>query len=91
MKTLDEEAIHYADRVIGFDNKNHTEWEACQIHIVRFYEESKWVEAEKIKAQIDILKECTYVPQYDWEFCRIGRKIIELEKKLKELEDESNK
>lgn len=46
---------------------------------------SKWFQAEKIKAQIDILNECTCVPRFDWEFTKIGRKILQLEQELKEL------
>jgi hypothetical protein len=90
MESLEKEAEKYADRVIGFDNKNHREWEGVQVHIIQFCEESKWIEAEKIKAQIDVLNECTYIPRFEWEFCKIGRKILQLEKQLKELEDESN-
>ena len=53
MKTIEEEALNYADRVIGFMNENHSEWESIQHHIIQFCKESKWIEQEKIKAKIE--------------------------------------
>jgi arginyl-tRNA synthetase len=91
MKTLEEEAKEFCERTdkeIGEMWSN--DYHELPIQIANFVKESKCVEAEKIKAQIDVLKQCTNVPQFDWEFSRIGKKIIQLEKQLKELEDESN-
>jgi polyhydroxyalkanoate synthesis regulator phasin len=81
MKTLEEHALDYADK--------HNQSYRVQDHIIQFCTESKWIEIEKIKAQIEILHKCTYVPRSDWDISAIGKKIIELEQKLEQLEDEN--
>jgi len=88
MKTLEDEAMDWCfkkDEELGEFWSN--DYEELPFQISNFVRESKWVQAEKIKAQIETLKQCTNVPRFDWEFSRIGRKIIQLEQQLKELED----
>lgn len=83
---LEEEAVLYADRTIGFSNSLHSEWQACHIHIVRFCEESKWVQSEKIKAKIEVLEPFVNgMPLYEYPYNRIGKKILELKQQLEEL------
>jgi hypothetical protein len=57
MKTLEEEARDFCektDKEIGEYWSN--DYDELPLQIERFVKESKWVQAEKIKAQIDILK-----------------------------------
>jgi hypothetical protein len=68
-------------------------------HIFRYaidLTNSKYVQAEKIKAQIEVLEELD-LSDYDVEYGelreyrnKMRRKIIELEQKLKRLEDEKD-
>ncbi len=84
MKTLEEHAEEFSKKRIeldlGYSKGLYYGFIGCS--------KSKWFEAEKIKAQIEVLKRCTIVPRFEWEFCRIGKKIIELEQKLEQLENE---
>ena len=50
---------------------------------------SKWVQAEKIKAQIEILKSIGTVHDESCMSQRVRDKIRELEQQLKQLEDET--
>lgn len=90
MKTLEEEALLYADNVIGFDNKNHNDWEDAQRHIINFYEQSKFIQIEKLKAQIEILDKII-----EWSFKNSQdnptnyitlMEVTNLKQQLKELE-----
>jgi hypothetical protein len=87
MKTIEEEALNYADRVIGFMNENHSEWEGVQHQIIQFCKESKWIEQEKIKAKIEAVNH----------FCKLNgigdsnmqKSVIGMyEQELKRLENE---
>jgi hypothetical protein len=79
MKSLELEAFDYAK-----DNRDliDPEFQAFMAGA-----NSKWAQADKIRAQIEVLKECTNVPDFEWKFSRIGRKIIELQQQLKQLKE----
>jgi hypothetical protein len=86
MKTLEEEASDWCmkkDEEIGEYWSN--DFEELPIQIADFTRNSKWVQAEKIKAQIDIL----WSVCYDYSSSIIMPKIKDLEQQLKEIEDES--
>ena len=87
MKTLEEEAEEYSDYKndyvpMSFGDKFNPTTKRDFIAGAN----SKWVQAEKIKAQIDVLKNVvSKIGHYD-----ILRKDIEdLQQQLKQLEDES--
>jgi hypothetical protein len=92
MKTLEEEVEKYADRVIGFSNEKQWEWRSIQDHIVQFCKDSKWVQAEKIKAQIDMLNSFYYGEDLNDEdimrfYTELHSELTEeLQQQLKELE-----
>jgi hypothetical protein len=91
MKSLEKEAELYADRIFGFANENHSEWENAQRHIINFCEQSKWIEAEKINAQIEILELLqSKLDGNITEENNLWYKIQKIKKQLKKLEDESN-
>jgi len=81
MKSLEQEAEEYAKTLVGID-----------VHAKKDFiagANSKWVQAEKIKAQIEIL-----TGLYENSYIKSGRefwkkKFEELEQKLKQLEDET--
>jgi hypothetical protein len=92
MKTLEEEAEEYFSKDNGlycaYSVKNKEDEFTSVVSEVRaidFVKESKWVQAEKIKAQIDVLKNVvSKIGHYD-----ILRKDIEdLQQQLKQLEDD---
>lgn len=82
MKTLEQEAEYYAQYS-----------EEIADRIARAYRagaNSKWVQAEKIKAQIELMKEL-----YENSYIKSGsefwkKKFTELEQQLKQLEDEKD-
>jgi len=81
MKTAIEWLIGYINHLNenGYDFRPKYDENIC--------EQAKEMEKiEKIKAQIEILHQCTFVPRSDWNISRIGKKIIKLEQDLKELE-----
>jgi hypothetical protein len=87
MKTLEEEAAEWARRNI--------QWSDGFIAGAN----SKWVQAEKIKAQIDVLKPIVAEgyklkahhnnPEWKKQLETSEQKLIELKQQLKQLEDES--
>jgi hypothetical protein len=84
MKTLEEEIRDFCektDKEIGEYWSN--DYDELPLQIERFIKESKWVKAEKIKAQIEVLYTCIELTDIG-----IRNKANELEKQLKELEDE---
>lgn len=95
MQTLEEEAQEYFSKDNGlycaYSVKNKEEKFTSVVSEVRaidFVKESKWVQAEMIKAQIDAYLHC--IPFIDDEEYRgIIRKRIDIgEQLLKQLEDE---
>ncbi len=83
---LEKEAEAYADRVIGFRNELHSEWEDAQRHIIKFCKESKWIEIGKTRSQIEVLIEIRGDHNSDNRFY-LDDKIEQLEQQLKELEN----
>jgi hypothetical protein len=84
MKTLEEEARDFCektDKEIGEYWSN--DYDELPLQIERFVKESKWVQAEKIKAQIESLNEVNNTHPL-----RINIMIKKLEEHLKGLEDE---
>ncbi len=83
---LEKEVEAYADRVIGFKNELHSEWEDAQRHIINFCKESKWIQIGKIRSQIEVLIEIRGDYNSDNRFY-LDDKIEQLEQQLKELEN----
>jgi hypothetical protein len=82
MKTLEEEAREYAKELVEARviKDYQSGWmESVYLYITR---NSKWVQAEKIKAQIDVLREVA------WLDSTIGSVIRRYEQQLKQLEDD---
>jgi len=77
MKTLKEEAKEYEKQL-----KARLSSEELASAIVDFVNNSKYVQAEKIKAQIDILENIYYLNK------SIKDSLNEFQKQLKNLEDE---
>lgn len=76
MKTLEEEAADYAENVSNLVPGPYIDFIAGA--------NSKWVESEKIKAQIDALSDIRNSETIFW----VDSKIEELEQQLKQFEDE---
>ena len=92
MQTLEEEAQEYFSKDNGlycaYSVKNKEDKFTSVVSEVRaidFVKESKWVQAEKIKAQIEAFEDANIV----WENSLFREKISELKQQLKQLEDES--
>jgi len=90
MQTLEEEAQEYFSKDNGlycaYSVKNKEDKFTSVVSEVRaidFVKESKWVQSEKIKAQIEVMKEAYNRPS------QIMNMLVELEQQLKQLEDES--
>jgi hypothetical protein len=86
MKTLEQKAEEYVAQAC----------DDCDIWVQIIAEEcyiaganSKWVQAEKIKAQIDMLKSIGTVHDERCMSQRVTDKIKELQQQLKQLEDET--
>ncbi len=80
MKTIEEEAEQHWDMTYMMAKD-----ESIKPYVVNDFiagANSKWVQAQKIKAQIEILKECQYSEQD-----AIMKKLL---KQLKQLENENN-
>jgi hypothetical protein len=92
MKSLEEEVKDFCERVdqeIGEYWSN--DYDELPLQITRFVKESKWVQAEKIKAKIDILKLAHLrlsVEGIDKADYTMVFTVNELEQQLKELEDD---
>jgi polyhydroxyalkanoate synthesis regulator phasin len=90
MKSLEKEVELYADRTIGFANENHWQWEDAQRHIINFCEQSKWIEAEKIKVRIEEINSiiaCYDLSNETADDLRL--KVNRLQQQLNKLEDET--
>jgi hypothetical protein len=96
MKTLEEEANEYAK------NDNTKSYDFCNQTLVDAFESganSKWVQAEKIKAQIEVLKPIVaegyklkaHHNNSEWkkQLELSEQKLIELRQQLKQLEDDN--
>jgi hypothetical protein len=92
MKSLEEEVKDFCERVdqeIGEYWSN--DYDELPLQIERFVMGSKWVQSEKIKAQIDILKLVHLrlsVEGIDKADYTMVFTVNELEQQLKELEDD---
>jgi hypothetical protein len=89
MKTLEQEAEEFCERT---DEELGEYWsntyDELPIQIAKFVKESKWVQAEKIKAQINtVLALRSY---YDDTYY-IDLEYERLQQQLKQLEDETTK
>ena len=79
MKSLEQEAEEYAKTLVGID-----------VHAKKDFiagANSKWVQAEKIKAQIEVLLDVAK-SEHSF-FIAYNLKIHKLEQQLKQLEDET--
>jgi hypothetical protein len=91
MKSLEEEALEYIDNNVFCDGITPFEIEIADKAFIAGAN-SKWVQAEKIKAQIDILKLAHLrlsVESINKDDNIIVFTVNELEQQLKELQDES--
>ena len=79
MMTLEDEAQEYVNKMALVD--------PIADVITEFVTESKWIQAEKIKAQLEIIREV--LRESDLFDTLIIIKINSLEQQLKQLEDES--
>jgi hypothetical protein len=91
MKTLEEEAIEYANELVEARviKDYQSGWmESVYLYITR---SSKWVQAENIKAQIDVLK-LTHLRLSVEGIDKVDGTMVftinELEQQLKQLEDD---
>jgi len=85
MKTLLEEVQLFCretDIEIGEYWSN--DYDELPLQIEKFIKHSKWVKYQKIKAQVDILKDVD-----DGYIDNVAVRIYSLQKQLKQLEDES--
>jgi hypothetical protein len=82
MKTLEEQALEYIDNNVFCDGITPFEIEIADKAFIAGAN-SKWVQAEKIKAQIDILSLLN-----DTHSLRINIMISKLKQQLKELQNE---
>lgn len=80
MKTLEEEAKGYID--IYCDGNPYLSRADMEDMLASFVQKSKYVQVEKIKAQIDILENIYYLNK------SIKYSLNELKQQLKDLEDE---
>jgi hypothetical protein len=98
MKSLEEEA----DKYFSTDNGLYTSYSVknkedkftsvvSKVRAVEFVKESKWVQAEKIKAQIEVLEAILnkYIDESLSGFYIRGM-ISDLQQQLKQLEDETD-
>ena len=87
MKTLEQEAQEYFDNNIFCDGITPFEEDISKRCFIAGAN-SKWVQAEKINAQLQILKS---IPENDGETAlwHIAMKQVKLEQQLKQLEDET--
>lgn len=90
MIDLHKEAEKYADNTIGFSNENHAEWEFVQHHIIQFIQSSKYVQAEKLKAQIDVLKLIIENCHSKDTQVEVNIYVNKLKQQLTQLENENN-
>ena len=84
MKKLEDEAMDWCfkkDEELGEFWSN--DYEELPFQISNFIRESKWIQVEKFKAQIEVLNEVNNTHPL-----RINIMIEKLEQKLKELENE---
>ena len=81
MKTLEEEAADYAENVSNLVPGPYIDFIAGA--------NSKWVQAEKIKAQIEIVKAIGDLGNIPTLYGELKMTLIALNKQLKDLEDES--
>jgi hypothetical protein len=88
MKTLEQEAEEYFDNNIFCDGITPFE-EDISKRCFMAGAKSNYVQSEKIKAQIDMLKSIGTVHDERCMSQRVRDKIRELEQQLKQLEDET--
>jgi hypothetical protein len=93
MKSLEDEARIHANLNEGFDYAEESYYQPTKINAYRSFKDgakSKWVQAEKIKAQIEVIKE---IISSGYKFRNTleesENKLSKLQQQLKELEDES--
>ncbi len=97
MKSLEEEA----DKYFSTDNGLYTSYSVknkedkftsvvSKVRAVEFVKESKWVQAEKIKAQIEIVRAIGDLGNKPNLYGELKMALIALNEQLKQLEDESN-
>ena len=87
MKTLEEEAKDFCERT----DEEIGEYWSCDydelpLQMARFVQESKWVQAEKLKAQIDILYKVIDIK----DTLNVKLTLESLKQQLKELEDDNS-
>lgn len=87
MKTLEQENQEYFDNNIFCDGITPFEEDISKRCFIAGAN-SKWVQAEKIKVQIEVLKELD-VNMSGYLTTQVYKRINELEQQLKQLEDET--
>ena len=90
--SLEEEARIHAGLNKGFDYEEEAHYQPGKINAYKSFQDganSKWVQAEKIKAQIEIVEMIANEFNEKYNIVAFDRTIMGLKEQLKELEDES--